>query len=484
MLPVTRRKKCILPKFEIDYPTANKIFTKNYNKIKGKIELTVLEKIRGVVSIDVGFRGLCIVKYTITRQKNKKFKGDDDKLEKTKSKDKEVTELFSEKHPIFESFKTSEQNTQTLPAGKSFTVPLSFEFKDAKLPSSCEKFGTGYADKSKGYTTISYQIFIRVNYISDVFKKLPFFESVVHLDYQGCSNVPFTPSPPGTIPTEQTFQSKRKILIPDESSGILVPNPVASAHRNSRFFRSFFDDNLKKENANKYFSDVKLYIALTVPQVFNLMSSLAALPVTIEFPDVHDLNKLEPDFTYKGESTYLGLFEITEISIKLTHVLEMRCKKKRYTCTRQTSLLSRELAKNNRPKFDVADLEYDKLREVFYYSTSLGEILKDDTVLFDMLTHPVMGDVDIPGHFRNTNILSINIIVSDCQTTDSQSKKFKFHANTFIDCELTAPQDDNAVLPSYPGAPEIHSTESGDEDDEDTQSGTTNGDIPPAYTAT
>ncbi|GME74023.1 unnamed protein product [Ambrosiozyma monospora] len=298
---LSRRKKSIRPEYEIDYPTANRIFTKDYNKIKGKIELTVLEKIKGVVSIDIGFRGLCIVKYTISRQKNKKFKGGDDRLEKTRSKDKEVTELFFEKHTVFESLETSGKNSQSLPPGKHFTFPLTFEFKDEKLPSSCEKFGTDYDGKSKGYTTISYQIFIRVNYLSDVFKKLSFFEYVVHVDYQGCSNVPFTPLPPKTIPVEHTFQSKLKRLIPDESTGTLVPNPVTSAHRNSRFLRRFFDDNLKKENADKYFSDVKLYISLTVPQVFNLMGSLADLPVSIEFPDVHGPNKLEPDFAYKGE---------------------------------------------------------------------------------------------------------------------------------------------------------------------------------------
>ncbi|GME93084.1 unnamed protein product [Ambrosiozyma monospora] len=224
------------------------------------------------------------------------------------------------------------------------------------------------------------------------------------------------------------------------------------------------------------------------------MGSLADLPVSIEFPDVHGPNKLEPDFAYKGESTYLGLFEITEISIKLIHDLEMQCKKNKYTCTRKTSLLCRELAQNNRPKFDVADLEYDKVRKVFYYTTLLGEILKDETVLFDTLTHPVMGDVDIPGHFKSTNTLSINIIVSDCQTTDSQSKKFKFHANTLVDCELAVPEPDNAVLPSYPGAPDIHSNGSGDDDDdddddddaddvdEDTPSSITRGETPPAYT--
>ncbi|GME71522.1 unnamed protein product [Ambrosiozyma monospora] len=449
-----RRKKHIHPEFEIDYPTANRIFTPDYNRVLGTLHLTVTEPLDSIVSIEVGLRGVCIAKFTETKRVNDSTR----KIYHT-----EVSKIFGKKKTAYESQTEVGTRQSMLLPGKKFDIPLDFNFPTrVVIPSSVEKFGDD-AD-NRGYVTIAYEAYARVNYVSSFLKRDSFFEYIASLDFQGGSNAHFENAQNcNDLQSENIFRSKLKLLIPDESSGELVASHIREAHRHSRFIRQLFNDHYKKENIVKYTRDVQLRLSLTIPEYFNLTSSLSTFSVTIECPG---LSQLEPDFNFKGVSTLLGLFEIESISLKVIQEMTMYCKGHKYQYSRKLPILTQSFT-TDKPKFDIVDFTYDKERQCHYFTTSLGALIGDDTSIIDKLKKPVVGDTDLPGHFRNKNTLAVNIIVCDAQVTDHHTKKFKFHAQTTIDCTLPTPPPD--IPPSYPGVADFISNEEVEQD------------APPAY---
>ncbi|GME91588.1 unnamed protein product [Ambrosiozyma monospora] len=239
---IVGRQKHIQPEFEINYPTANKIFTPDYNKVLGTLKLTVTEPLDGIVSIEVGLRGSCFAKYI----EIKRIRDANPRIHHS-----ETSKIFGRNKVVYESQTQAGTNVSTLSAGKKFTIPLNFEFPTrVVIPSSFERFGEDL--DNKGYVTIAYELYARVNYVSSLLKKYSFFEYIASLDFQGGSNAQFQHIRKSQdLQSENIFKSKLKLLVPDETLGELIASNFREAHRHSRFIRQLFNDDYKKANIVK-----------------------------------------------------------------------------------------------------------------------------------------------------------------------------------------------------------------------------------------
>ncbi|GMG21179.1 unnamed protein product [Ambrosiozyma monospora] len=429
------RKHCVKPEFQISHLTPNKFFTQDYNQVTGNITLNVTNPLQDIISIEIGLRGSCLTRfqesYNLGNLANDQHH-------------KHTTPLFNQSNVVYQSpaavCAVPGQVTAAVAApiapGSVFHFPFQFEFpRGFALPSSCDRVGENRDDK--GYLSVSYQVYARFNYRSLISSTGDYFEFTTLLNYQGGSNVGNSGIGSGVRRAyfETVFTGKSKVLVVDETSDQLVENQVKSGKKNSRALRSLFNDKYKKQNIGKFVKDVAIRMALDVPQLLNIAGPLDSITVTFEFPGIAEL---EPDFAYKGKSTRLGCFKVESVWFKLIQDLTIHSEGFTYQTTKRNRLFK---FNDINKEFDLATFTYNQELQAYCYTISLGELVGTGASIMSILTAPVMGDFNMAGVFSNSNTLAVNIEISDAQTTNSHSKKAKFHVHTQLDCSLiTTPQ--------------------------------------------
>ncbi|GME77350.1 unnamed protein product [Ambrosiozyma monospora] len=390
------RKEKVKSDFKIEYPNPQEMFSQDDTHVTGKMKLEIIHHLNRVLSIDIGFRGYYLTRYTEQVDTNSSVTYE------------ETTDLFDESRRIFEPKEQKNKSSKgcTLPAGESFDMSFAYEFpSDQNLPSSCYRLGKEGSER--GNVSVCYEVYTCFSYIPSILgkKKKTYYSS--NLKYQGCCDVEHWEST-HMSQSSLSFPGKLKIMIPDEEQGVLVKNYMKGAHVHSRLLRSVFDDNYKKGNIDQFAKKSEINVKLSIPQPLYLYSTLDAFSITFELP----LNtSLEPDYTYKGQSTKLGFFRVTFMWLKLIQDVKIYCKDYSYKTVKKSPLL--QLSDLN-VDLDVANFKFDEANNTYFHTTTLGKLVGDSiSCIISKTDDPIVGDFDVHKVFTNKNTLSLNMEISD-----------------------------------------------------------------------
>ncbi|GME77306.1 unnamed protein product [Ambrosiozyma monospora] len=69
-------------------------------------------------------------------------------------------------------------------------------------------------------------------------------------------------------------------------------------------------------------------------------------------------------------------------------------------------------------------------------NVTLADLIKNNNPLVEILKKPVMGSIDLPGYFRNTNTLSITMVVGSSQLYGCKSLSYMFSSVIPLMCSL------------------------------------------------
>ncbi|GMF03848.1 unnamed protein product [Ambrosiozyma monospora] len=197
--------------------------------------------------------------------------------------------------------------------------------------------------------------------------------------------------------------------------------------------------------------DIQVGIFAQFPESLNVALPLTSIPITIKFPQV---SNLEPDYVHHGKSTKLGLFEVKIVIIRLTQNLYIRCKGHSYKCTKDSNLVYHQRHSSaKRFQFDIKDFTYSEVENCYIMNVTLADLIKNHKPLVEILKKPVMGSIDLPGYFRNTNTLIITMVVGSSQLYGCKSLSYMFSSAIPLTCSLytTATQQQYLQLQQYHG---------------------------------
>ncbi|GMF06138.1 unnamed protein product [Ambrosiozyma monospora] len=172
--------------FEIQYPTSNRIFTPDNNKLIGALTLTFVDDFEGITSIDYGFRGKGVTRYDRLELSTVQHEGRPRNLDRHQFEDEFL--LFNEFGNLFNSQMHNGQVSSVIHNGIRFSLPFNFQFPRANsLPSSCKDFGD--VGDNQASITITYQLYAKITYISLFYPHGTSIEYTCNLDFQGGSNI-------------------------------------------------------------------------------------------------------------------------------------------------------------------------------------------------------------------------------------------------------------------------------------------------------
>ncbi|GMF03309.1 unnamed protein product [Ambrosiozyma monospora] len=282
-----KKKKAIVPKFEVQHPLETQFFSYDFPKVNGKVQLEVIEPIN-VCSIELGFRGKFETHY--------RFSNGQVYIRRS-----ETTPLFEEQTRLLFDSRDSKSSSDSsgLSAGVKFESKFNYDFPiELNLPSSCVKFGDTIKVPRLANIDILYQVFIRVTYVSSILSKKKTMEYTCNLNYQGGSNVVNPYITNCNISSSETFERKVKDLTVDPETDKLTENKVKDVHTKSRALRQVFNDDYKKENIDEASQSVPLELIIQMGDNFNVASSLMEIPLLIVCPNGD--NKLFRQFSRNG----------------------------------------------------------------------------------------------------------------------------------------------------------------------------------------
>ncbi|GMG20071.1 unnamed protein product [Ambrosiozyma monospora] len=258
---INSNKDRILPKFEIDFPSKNQIFSPQFNKVKGRVSLKFVDEATKVVSIDIGIKG-----DIRTHQTNSSKAAAPNQRKRAR-----FDVLFNKSFNAF----TSKQDHTDFPEGYILDYPFNLEIpndKSISLPSSCDNFG-GTSKNFAAHISVKYELYVRVRYTTTVKKNCTFLDFLVPLKFQGDSDVDSKRSSVGDISIQSTnesssqlnsiisgvtenfqssenklfklrdshvFREKNKVYLPDRHLGGLIENKMTGGAAN--YMKKYWDE--------------------------------------------------------------------------------------------------------------------------------------------------------------------------------------------------------------------------------------------------
>ncbi|GMG56249.1 unnamed protein product [Ambrosiozyma monospora] len=361
-----------------------------------------------------------------------------------------------------------------LKTGRKLKHPFCFEFpetipsnsgRDIELPSSCANLGK-FGD-NQATITISYETFIRVTYNTPFFKNTKSMEYFHRLNYQGgcyssgTHHVSLSDWDADGVSSSAVFKENLDAghLVLNENE---MTHCMTQVHAHGETTSSGVKKNVTNKNKNKRkkkrpSQDIKLKITLTIPQIFNICSSLSDIPIRIECPDIKKL--IPEDELSELNTTQLGLFEIEEVSVRLFHHMYIRTNQRDFQYDLKSTLFSKEFGMYDKPSFDINDFQFNTDRQCYCLSTTLSSLIGETHKFSDDLTSPILGNVNLPNYFMNVNNLSFKIVLSNShsQLQNLKLKKFKLNVKRNIHCddpdlESVGNLSEFFLLPAYSSA--------------------------------
>ncbi|GME82077.1 unnamed protein product [Ambrosiozyma monospora] len=149
-------KTAILPRFELEFPNKNHVFSNHHNRVKGRVELQFVAETSDVTAITVGFKGDC------TLIQGQSSAGDASDKKKSKKDDKDSRDTKSETLFQYSTTVFNSKKPVDFPEGYVLEYPLDYSLPvdEKTLPSSCESFGLESGVLS-GTVFVTYELFVR-----------------------------------------------------------------------------------------------------------------------------------------------------------------------------------------------------------------------------------------------------------------------------------------------------------------------------------
>ncbi|GME79706.1 unnamed protein product [Ambrosiozyma monospora] len=439
-------KDRILPKFEIDFPSKNQIFSPQFNKVKGRVSLKFVDEATKVVSIDIGIKG-----DIRTHQTNSSKAAPPSQRKRAR-----FDVLFNKSFNAF----TSKQDHTDFPEGYILDYPFNLEIpadKSISLPSSCDNFG-GTSKNFAAHISVKYELYVRVQYTTTVKKNSTFLDFLVPLKFQGDSDVDTHRSSVGdiSIPSHNesssqlnsiisgvtghfqntdksfklkdshVFKEKNKVYLPDRHLGGLIENKMTGGAAN--YMKKYWDE--EQAAAITLCRNMQLSVLVDTPKYLAFDHSLAGIPVKFEVP----LSSCNPDdLSFNGMSTKLGYFELESVELSLIQKFRLAVNSEAiepFEDAEETQLF--KVRYPLKPSFDVKDFQIDEQRRVYYKNTTLGEFLKDRTSILDSIKVPIVNNARLGDFFSCHNTIKLVFTIGTGEQQDRKqvqqytSKRFEF----------------------------------------------------------
>lgn len=285
----------------------------------------------------------------------------------------EMDDIQTDSHVVFDIGKdlpikcgadgASFAKDQALSADFLFTLP----WDQIYLPSTTS---AGIHVAGQGNITVSYKLYVRVTHPTSL-GNAKTSEYTEFFPYQADSMYLIdNPSQREDFSASDVFKGKLTAKVVG-SDGKLVASPMLNAYTHTRKLRSLFDKKYSKSQYGKHVKDIPITVAFETPIGFNLLQSFSS-QVVLKF-QVHLPNGLEPEYSYKGESTGLGVFEL--LQLKVLNYYRMNLSVQSFPFMREGSFVLSEIAfKNGQRLFDIADFIYDKEHDVYELRVPLTDI--------------------------------------------------------------------------------------------------------------
>ncbi|GMG55522.1 unnamed protein product [Ambrosiozyma monospora] len=375
-------KSHIEPDFDLQYPTSNRIFTPDNNKVIGALSLTFVDDFEGITSIDYGFRGKGVTRYDKLELSTVQHEGLPRNLDRHQFEDEFL--LFDEVGNVFNSQMHNGQVSSVIHNGIRFSLPFNFQFPRAtSLPSSCKNFGD--VGDNQGSITINYQLYAKISYISLFYPHGTSIEYTCDLPFQGGSNIQSF-SRPITLSGLNTFRKKGRFSPTGSRSMSRSGSSSSSTVNKNKKSSSHSHSHSSSTTATTSIKDIQLGIFAQFPESLNVALPLTSIPITIKFPQI---SNLEPDFVHNGKSTKLGLFEVKIVIIRLTQNVYIRCKGHSYKCTKDSNLVYHQRhSSNKRFQFDIKDFIYSEAENCYLMNVTLADLIKNNNPLVEILKKP------------------------------------------------------------------------------------------------
>ncbi|GME83024.1 unnamed protein product [Ambrosiozyma monospora] len=346
--------------FQINFPTSDETFSRLNSDVRGRLTLSIREKLEDILTVEVGLRGLCRTQHVIQGGSGPVFFNED-------------VPLFSTSNIFFDSSQGDEKST--ISSGRRFDVPFAFKFPtDQALPSSCSMVGSS----SGNHLSVFYETYVRFHYLSSFVGRKKHFDVDRALHYQGLSNI--------SRPT----------------GAQLVTSTIEFSGGKSGLFKS-------SKSARK--KDLKIQADLVVPQPLILNSTLDSLPITFTY---FPTGPMEPGLQ--------GLFEVKALWLKVNQDLKVICQGNKFSISRKHPFL--EVQEINEKLDVAKFTYNKQSNAYSYSTTLGQLTGDRTTKLNAFLEEPLMGDFEVTNVFTNNNTFSINLTVNDLQSSQEQKFKF------------------------------------------------------------